>query len=58
MQAGYEMLKKQEPEETQGIDFSLLPDFEALLKYTKPSGSYAVPDAKGGLFVGFTLADE
>ena len=35
------------------IDFSKLPDFEAIRKHLTPSGSYSVPDKKGVLFVSF-----
>ncbi len=36
------------------IDFSKLPDFEAIKKYLQPSGSYSIPDKKGVLFVSFS----
>ncbi len=36
------------------IDFSKLPEFDAVKKYLTPSGSYTVPDKKGVLFVSFS----
>lgn len=35
------------------IDFSKLPDFDAVKKYLTPNGGYSVPDKKGVLFVSF-----
>ncbi len=40
--------------EVADIDFTKLPDFDAIKKYLQPSGSYAVPDKKGVLFVSFS----
>lgn len=59
MKSVYELLKQQADGDfaDTGIDLSKLPSYESLAKYAKPSGSYAVPDARGALFVGFTLAD-
>ncbi|HLQ44126.1 MAG TPA: hypothetical protein VK137_05320, partial [Planctomycetaceae bacterium] len=36
------------------VDFSKLPEFDAVRKYLSPGGGYAVPDMKGVLFVGFS----
>ncbi|MCX7419847.1 MAG: hypothetical protein NT013_09960 [Planctomycetia bacterium] len=36
------------------LDFSKLPDFDAVKKYLQPSGSYTVPEKKGVLFVSFS----
>lgn len=58
MQSAYESLKEGGAFNIEGFDLSKLPEFEDLLKYAKPAGSYAVPDENGTLFVGFTLADE
>jgi hypothetical protein len=40
------------------LDFSLLPEFSELARYFTASASYAVPDDKGALFVGFGLKAE
>ena len=37
------------------IDFSKLPEFEQIAKYFNLTGSYAVPDDDGALFVNFGL---
>ena len=37
------------------IDFKKLPPFEAIQKYLPATGSYAVPDKNGALFVNFSL---
>jgi len=58
LQSLYDMLKTKDPDETVGVDFTKLPDFSVLKKYLRPSGSYAVPDKKGALFVGFSLRAE
>ncbi len=58
MQAAYDALKAGGANSIEGFDLSTLPEFEELLKYAKPSASYAIPDDNGTLFVGFTLADE
>ena len=57
VQAAYELLKKQDPDALDGVDPKQLPDFEVLRKYLRPAGSYAVPDKKGALIVGFSLAE-
>lgn len=58
MKAAYEMLKNADNAEfLEGIDVKKLPPFEALEKYLRPSGSYAVPDKKGALFVTFQLKE-
>lgn len=58
MKAAYEMLKNADNSEfLEGIDMKKLPPFEVLEKYLRPSGSYAVPDKKGALFVGFQLKE-
>jgi hypothetical protein len=54
----YDMLKKQDNDQLQGIDLGKLPDFSVIQKYLKPSIGYAIPDENGALFVGFTLSDE
>jgi len=41
----------------EGIDFKKLPDFDAIRKYLPPSGSYAVPQGNGAMFVSFSLKD-
>lgn len=40
------------------VDFTKLPEFEAIRKYFVPTGSYIVPDENGALFVGFSLKPE
>jgi hypothetical protein len=40
------------------IDFSKLPPFETIEKYLPASGSYAVPDERGALFVSFSLPNQ
>jgi hypothetical protein len=39
----------------EGIDFKKLPDFDAIRKYLPPSGSYAIPEGNGAVFVSFSL---
>ena len=39
----------------EGIDFKKLPEFDAIRKYLPPSGSYAVPEGNGAVFVSFSL---
>ncbi|OYW19090.1 MAG: hypothetical protein B7Z55_09510 [Planctomycetales bacterium 12-60-4] len=58
MQSAYEALKGGEAFNVEGFDLSKLPDFEALMKYAKPTATYCIPDENGTLFVGFSLADE
>jgi hypothetical protein len=41
----------------EGIDFKKLPDFDAIRKYLPPSGSYAIPQGNGAMFVSFSLKD-
>jgi hypothetical protein len=58
----YEMLKSGNlpgdiPDEAREL-IDKLPDFEALEKYLRSSGSYYVPDEKGALGVSFTLKDQ
>lgn len=50
----WDLVKSQDPSETLGIDFSKLPDFEAVQKYLRPSAGYMIPDAKGALQVNFS----
>jgi hypothetical protein len=58
LKAAYEMLKNAEDTDfLEGIDVKKLPPFEVLEKYLRPSGSYAVPDKKGALFVSFQLKE-
>ncbi len=59
MKSVYDLLKQQAQGDfaESGIDLSTLPSYESLAKYSKPAASYAVPDKRGALFVGFTLAD-
>lgn len=42
-------------QQIEGFDFSVLPPFEDIAKYFRSSGSYAVPDENGALFVSFSL---
>lgn len=52
----YEALRSgQIGQQVEGFDFSVLPAFEDISKYLRTSGSYAVPDANGALFVSFSL---
>jgi len=52
----YEALKSgQLGQQVEGFDFSVLPPFEDVSKYLRTSGSYAVPDVNGALFVSFSL---
>lgn len=39
------------------VDFSTLPPFGQLEKYFRPTGTYAVPDERGALFVSFSLRE-
>lgn len=58
IKAGYDLLKNADNAEfLDGIDLEKLPPFEVIQKYLRPSGSYAVPDPKGALFVGFQLRE-
>jgi hypothetical protein len=57
VEAVWEQLKKLDTHAVEGLDLSKLPDFEVVRKYLRSSGSYAIPDKKGALFVGFSLAD-
>lgn len=57
LKSAYDMLRQQAGDEFQGLDLSTLPDFDELQKYARPNAGYAVPDKRGALFVGFTLAD-
>ncbi|MGE3313711.1 MAG: DUF3352 domain-containing protein [Planctomycetaceae bacterium] len=59
MRALYEMIRSGEQgQQIEGIDFKKLPPFEALQKYLSATGSYAVPDKNGALFVNFSLKPE
>lgn len=58
MKAIYEMLRSGEQQQVEGIDFKKLPPFEAIQKYLSASGSYAVPDKNGAMFVNFSLKPE
>lgn len=59
MKSLYNMLQNRDNDEWEGIDLKKLPEWSVIAKYFQPSGSYAVPDKKGALFVGFALsADE
>ncbi len=58
MKAAYEMLRKQDNDALEGIDLKKLPEWSVLQKYFKPQGSYAVPDKKGALMVGFSLNEK
>ncbi len=58
MKAAYEMLRKQDNDSLEGIDLKKLPEWSVLQKYFKPQGSYAVPDKKGALMVGFSLSEK
>ncbi|HET6425084.1 MAG TPA: hypothetical protein VFG20_15465 [Planctomycetaceae bacterium] len=51
----YETLRNRDNDEIEGIDLKKLPEWSVIAKYFQPSGSYAVPDKKGALFVGFAL---
>lgn len=52
----YESLRSgQFAQQVQGFDFSVLPAFEDIAKYLRTTGSYAVPDENGALFVSFSL---
>ncbi|HUQ72020.1 MAG TPA: DUF3352 domain-containing protein [Planctomycetaceae bacterium] len=58
VKAAYDMLKKQDNDQLEGIDLSTLPDFSVIQKYLKPTVSYAIPDENGAFFMGFSLSDE
>lgn len=58
MRGVYEMLRSGEQGGIEGIDFKKLPPFEAVKKYLAATGSYAVPDKNGVLFVNFSLKPE
>jgi hypothetical protein len=51
----YETLRNRDNDDVEGIDLKKLPEWSVIAKYFQPSGSYAVPDKKGALFVGFGL---
>ncbi len=51
----YETLRNRDNDDLEGIDLKKLPEWSVIAKYFQPSGSYAVPDKKGALFVGFAL---
>lgn len=42
-------------QQIEGFDFSTLPAFDDISKYLRTSGSYALPDDNGALFVSFSL---
>lgn len=55
----YDTLRNRDNDELEGIDLKKLPEWSVIAKYFQPQGSYAIPDKKGALFVGFALgADE
>ncbi|MDZ4688022.1 MAG: DUF3352 domain-containing protein [Planctomycetaceae bacterium] len=56
--AAYDLLKKQDNDQLEGIDLSTLPDFSVIQKYLRPTVSYAIPDENGAFFMGFSLSDE
>jgi len=57
--AAYEAIRSGEaPMSIEGIDFSKLPPFEAIEKYLPPTASYAIPDDRGALYVGFSLRQQ
>lgn len=60
VRAVYEMVRSGELDAvTEGkIDFSKLPEFDVIRKYLPTTGSYAVPDERGALFVNFSLPNE
>jgi hypothetical protein len=52
----YEALRSgQFAQQLEGFDFSVLPAFEDIAKYFRSSGSYALPDENGAMFVSFSL---
>lgn len=52
----YEALRSgQFGQQLEGFDFSVLPAFEDISKYFRSSGSYALPDENGAMFVSFSL---
>lgn len=56
VRAAYELLRSgAASKEIPKVDFTKLPPFSVIQKYLRPSGSYAVPDRNGVLFVSFTL---
>ncbi|MFG0332240.1 MAG: DUF3352 domain-containing protein, partial [Maioricimonas sp. JB049] len=60
VRAVYEMVRSGQLDAvTEGrIDFSKLPEFDVIRKYLPTTGSYAVPDERGALFVNFSLPNE
>lgn len=56
IKAAYDLLRSgQLGANIEGLDFGKLPPFETIEKYLAASGSYAIPDEKGVLFVSFSL---
>jgi hypothetical protein len=60
LQTGYEALRSGNFDGlTQGaFDFSVLPPFDAISKYFRPTASYVIPDENGAITVQFTLKAE
>ncbi len=51
----YDTLRNGDNDKFEGIDLKKLPEWSAIAKYFRAQGTYAVPDKKGALFVGFAL---
>lgn len=51
----YNTLRNRDNDDVEGIDLKKLPEWKDIAKYFQPQGSYAIPDKKGALFVGFAL---
>jgi len=54
----YDTLRNRDNDDVEGIDLKKLPEWSAIAKYFQPQGSYAIPDKKGALFVGFALGTD
>lgn len=54
----YEALRNRSNDDFEGLDLKKLPEWSVIAKYFHAAGSYAVPDKKGALFVGFSLPSD